>query len=66
MEALFTGIVEDVGEIRGIKKGEKSSILSIKANKVIEDVKLGHSICTNGVCLTYMEIYLMLMLWLKL
>ena len=43
MEALFTGIVEEVGEIRGIKKGEKSSILSIKANKVIEDVKLGHS-----------------------
>ncbi len=42
MEALFTGIVEEVGEIRGIKKGEKSSILSIKANKVIEDVKLGH------------------------
>lgn len=57
MEALFTGIVEDVGEIRGIKKGEKSSILSIKANKVIEDVKLGHSICTNGVCLTVTNIY---------
>jgi len=57
MEALVTGIVEEVGEIRGIKKGEKSSILSIKANKVIEDVKLGHSICTNGVCLTVTNIY---------
>jgi len=57
MEALFTGIVEEVGEIRGIKKGERSSILSIKANKVIEDVKLGHSICTNGVCLTVTNIY---------
>ncbi len=57
MEALFTGIVEEVGEIRGIKKGEKSSILSIKANKVIEDVKLGYSICTNGVCLTVTNIY---------
>lgn len=57
MEALFTGIVEEVGEIRRIKKGEKSSILSIKANKVIEDVKLGHSICTNGVCLTVTNIY---------
>jgi len=57
MEALFTGIVEEVGEIRGIKKGEKSSILSIKANKVIEDVKLGHSICTNGVCLTVTNLY---------
>lgn len=54
---MFTGIVEEVGEIRGIKKGEKSSILSIKANKVIEDVKLGYSICTNGVCLTVTNIY---------
>lgn len=54
---MFTGIVEEVGEIRGIKKGERSSILSIKANKVIEDVKLGHSICTNGVCLTVTNIY---------
>ncbi|MEW8993733.1 riboflavin synthase [Clostridium sp.] len=54
---MFTGIVEEVGEIRGIKKREKSSILSIKANKVIEDIKLGDSICTNGVCLTVTNIY---------
>lgn len=57
MDTLFTGIVEEVGEIRGIKKREKSSILSIKANKVIEDIKLGDSICTNGVCLTVTNIY---------
>ncbi|WP_346939305.1 riboflavin synthase [uncultured Clostridium sp.] len=54
---MFTGIVEEVGEIRGIKKREKSSILLIKANKVIEDIKLGDSICTNGVCLTVTNIY---------
>ena len=54
---MFTGIVEEVGEIGGIKKREKSSILSIKANKVIEDIKLGDSICTNGVCLTVTNIY---------
>ncbi|WP_343826992.1 riboflavin synthase [Clostridium subterminale] len=54
---MFTGIVEEVGEIRGLKKREKSSILSIKANKVIEDIKLGDSICTNGVCLTVTNIY---------
>ncbi|GAA0773356.1 riboflavin synthase [Clostridium subterminale] len=57
MDTLFTGIVEEVGEIRGLKKREKSSILSIKANKVIEDIKLGDSICTNGVCLTVTNIY---------
>lgn len=49
---MFTGIVEEIGIIQGIKKGEKSSILLIKANMVLEQTVLGHSICTNGVCLT--------------
>ena len=54
---MFTGIVEEIGEVKGIKNKEKSSILSIKASKVIEDVKLGDSISTNGVCLTVTNIY---------
>ncbi|GAB6167947.1 riboflavin synthase [Clostridium carnis] len=49
---MFTGIVEEIGIIQGIKKGEKSSKLLIKANKVLEKTVLGDSICTNGVCLT--------------
>ena len=49
---MFTGIVEEVGSIAALKKGEKSSSLVIKAEKVIKDTKVGDSICTNGVCLT--------------
>lgn len=49
---MFTGIVEEIGTIVGIKKGEKSSRLTIKAKKILENTKLGDSICTNGVCLT--------------
>lgn len=49
---MFTGIVEEVGRINGIKKGEKSSKLIISGKRVIENTKLGDSICTNGVCLT--------------
>lgn len=49
---MFTGIVEELGRIRKIEKiGEKLRIL-IGAELVLEDVKLGDSIATNGVCLT--------------
>ena len=49
---MFTGIIEELGIIQEIKKGSKSSKLLIKANKVLENTKIGDSICTNGVCLT--------------
>ncbi len=49
---MFTGLVEEIGEIYSITKSHKSAQITIKAEKVLEDVKLGDSICTNGVCLT--------------
>ncbi len=49
---MFTGIVEEVGTVRQIRKGVKSSQLVIAARKVLEDTKPGDSICTAGVCLT--------------
>jgi riboflavin synthase len=49
---MFTGIVEELGEIKSIKGGEKSSVLVIKANRVLKNTRVGDSICTNGVCLT--------------
>ena len=49
---MFTGIVEEIGELSSITKSSKGARITIKAKKVLEDVKLGDSICTNGVCLT--------------
>ena len=49
---MFTGIIEEVGIIKEVKIGVKSSKLIIKANKVLEKTRVGDSICTNGVCLT--------------
>ncbi|EPZ54604.1 lumazine binding domain protein [[Clostridium] sordellii ATCC 9714] len=43
---MFTGIVEEIGVIKGIKKGEKSSKLFIKANKVLNQMNVGDSIAT--------------------
>lgn len=49
---MFTGLVEEVGSIKAINKSAKSAKITIKATKVLEGVKLGDSISTNGVCLT--------------
>lgn len=49
---MFTGIIEEVGQVERITKGEKSSKLRIRASKVLKGTNLGDSICTSGVCLT--------------
>jgi riboflavin synthase len=49
---MFTGIVEEIGTIKGIRHGASSSQITVGAVKVTEDMKLGDSINTNGVCLT--------------
>jgi len=49
---MFTGIIEEKGVIRSVKHGVKSSELTIGAKKVMDDVKIGDSISTNGICLT--------------
>ncbi|MEG0181513.1 MAG: riboflavin synthase [Peptostreptococcaceae bacterium] len=53
---MFTGIVEEIGVIKEIKKGDKSSKLSIKVNKVLNKTHIGDSIATNGVCLTVTDL----------
>jgi len=49
---LFTGIIEEIGTIKQVIRGDQAIILEIEAEKVLEDVKLGDSIAVNGVCLT--------------
>lgn len=49
---MFTGIVEEIGEIKNIKHGSKSAVLTIEGSVVTKDSKVGDSIAVNGVCLT--------------
>lgn len=49
---MFTGLIEEVGKVQSIRNGVNSAQITINATKVLEDVKLGDSISTNGVCLT--------------
>jgi riboflavin synthase len=45
---VFTGIVEEVGEV----VEASDSGLVVRGRTVLQDTKLGDSICINGVCLT--------------
>jgi len=45
---MFTGIVEEIGVVRGADGG----CLTIEAAKVLEGTKPGDSLAVNGVCLT--------------
>jgi riboflavin synthase len=49
---MFTGIIEEVGTLKEVKRGAQDYILTISANRILSDVKLGDSIAVNGVCLT--------------
>ncbi|MDO5410307.1 MAG: riboflavin synthase [Lachnospiraceae bacterium] len=49
---MFTGIVEEKGQIRGIRPGAKSCILTIEGNRIFSDLQVGDSVAVNGVCLT--------------
>jgi riboflavin synthase len=49
---MFTGLIEEIGMIQSVAKGVKSAQLTISGDKVLQDMKLGDSISTNGVCLT--------------
>ncbi|WP_336046251.1 riboflavin synthase [Solibacillus ferritrahens] len=49
---MFTGIIEELGTVEKISQSTQTMELSIRASKILEDVKLGDSIAVNGVCLT--------------
>lgn len=49
---MFTGIVEELGEVQSVVAEGDSAVLRIRTRTVAEDVKHGASIAVNGVCLT--------------
>ena len=54
---MFTGIVEELGTIQHIARGQHSAVLTIQAKTVLEHTKLGDSIAVNGICLTVTQLH---------
>lgn len=49
---MFTGIIEEMGLLKGAKQKGQSMVLNIAASHVLQDLHIGDSIAVNGVCLT--------------
>lgn len=53
---MFTGIVEEIGEVLAFDSREQSWRLVLRASKVTEGLQLGDSVAVNGCCLTAVAI----------
>ncbi|RIV37754.1 riboflavin synthase [Micromonospora radicis] len=54
---MFTGIVEELGEVVGITPtAEDSALVAIRGPLVTSDARHGDSIAVNGVCLTVVDV----------
>src|SRR3990170_6445302 len=52
---MFTGIIEELGTVNGVRRQSEGIRLSVTAKLVMDGMKTGDSIAVNGVCLTVTE-----------
>ena len=53
---MFTGIIEEMGQVVAVRRTSGGMRLEITADKVCADAKIGDSILVDGVCLTVVGI----------
>ena len=53
---MFSGIIEQLGEVAELRKKGKLFRLKVKAKQLMNDLKVGDSVSVNGVCLTVVDI----------
>lgn len=49
---MFTGIIEEVGQVENLNMTGVSGKIAIHGKTILQDVNIGDSIAVNGVCLT--------------
>ena len=49
---MFTGLIEEIGNIQEIKASDNSLYINIGCSKVLDGLKIGDSVAVNGVCQT--------------
>jgi riboflavin synthase len=53
---MFTGIVEELGTVAAVEDQGDAVRLTVEAQTVLDDVRLGDSIAVNGCCLTVVSV----------
>jgi riboflavin synthase len=49
---VFTGIIEEIGEVAALEHRGDSAVLTVTASRIVDDIVHGASIAVSGVCLT--------------
>lgn len=49
---MFTGIVEEAGQVEQIRAGKRSTELTVRTRKIGRSLHVGNSVAVNGACLT--------------
>lgn len=53
---MFTGIVEELGQVRDLQSRGSTARIAVSAEVVLEDARVGDSIAVNGCCLTVVDL----------
>lgn len=53
---MFSGIVAELGQVAGLRRGRESLVLTVRGGRVVAAAEIGASIAVNGVCLTVTEL----------
>jgi len=52
---MFTGIIEEIGEIKSFNAIQNGASVEVLCNKILDGVNLGDSVAINGCCQTVVE-----------
>jgi len=53
---MFTGIIEEKATISAISKTSQGALISVKCEKILDDLKLGDSVAVDGACQTVVKL----------
>jgi riboflavin synthase len=53
---MFTGLIEEVGQVTAAQETDRGLRISVSAQKVMDGLQLGDSVSVDGVCQTVVEI----------
>ncbi len=53
---MFTGLIEEIGEISAIRPIGAGKRISVKASKILDDLKIDDSVALNGACQTVVAV----------
>jgi riboflavin synthase len=52
---MFTGLIEDVGEIKSLRLSNRAAVLTVQTKLPVRTMPLGASVAVNGACLTVVK-----------